>query len=86
MQCATINMSTITNKHTADPSWRYCPPSIAPRKSGRQKKTKRFKSPLELTKHKKAKVSVQQQMGKKSKKAANMKRRENQGKKRKKSD
>jgi hypothetical protein len=86
VKCANINMSTLTTNHTADPTWRYCPPSIAPHKSGRPKTAKRFKSPLELTKQKKAKVSIQKQMENESKKTVKMKKGVNQGKKRKKSD
>jgi len=78
MQCATINMITLTNKHTADPSWRYCLPSIAWQKSGRPKNAKRFKSPLELTKQKKAKVSIQKQMENESKKTVKMNNGENE--------
>jgi len=81
-----INMSSLTANHTADPTWRYCQPSIAPRKAGRPKTETRFKSPVELTKQKKAKVSVQQEMTKESKKAARMKKGEKQAQKRKKSD
>jgi hypothetical protein len=84
--CANIHLSTLTTNHTADPTCRYCPPSIAPRKAGRPKTPKRLKSPLELTNQKKATVSVQQQMEKESKKAAKMKKGEQQAKKRKKSD
>jgi hypothetical protein len=79
-------MTTLTTNHTADPTCRYCPPSVAPRKAGRPKTAKRFKSPLELTNQKKAKVSVQQQMENESEKAAKMKKGEKQAKKRKKSD
>ena len=81
-----INMSSLTANHTADPTWRYCQPSIAPRKAGRPKTETRFKSPVELTKQKKAKVSVQQEMTKESKKAARMKKGEKLAKKRKTSD
>ena len=66
-KCASINMSTLTTNHTADQSWRYCPPYIAPQKSGRPKIAKRFKSPLEQMKQKKEKVSVQKQMENESK-------------------
>ncbi len=66
-------MSSLTANHTADPTWTYCAPSIVPRKTGRPKTEKRFKSPVELTKQKKAKVSVQQEMENESKKAARMK-------------
>ena len=82
-KCTNINMSTLTTNHKADPTWRYCPPSIAPQKSGRPKTAKRFKSPQELTTQKKAKVSNQQQMENESKKAAKMKKGEKQGKKKK---
>ena len=67
-KCATINMSTLTTKHTADPSWRYCPPYIAPQKSGRPKIAKRFKSPLEQMTQKKEKAYVQKQMENEQKK------------------
>ena len=87
---ANINMSTLTTKHTADPSWRYCPPYIAPQKTGSPKNDKRIKSQLETTKQKKAKESVQQQMDKESKKAAKVKEAkssgETKGEKRKKLD
>jgi hypothetical protein len=81
-----INMSSLTANHTADPTWSYCQPVIAPRKAGRPKIGNRFKSPVEVTKQKKAKVSVQQEMTKESKKAAKMKNVEKRAKKRKKSD
>ena len=79
-------MISLTANHTADPTWSYCPPSIAPLKAGRPKTEKRFKSPVEVTKQKKAKVSVQQEMTKESKKAATMKKGEKQAKNRKKTD
>ncbi len=60
--CTNINISSLTANHTTDPTWSYCPPSIAPQKDGHPKTAKRFKISLELTNQKKAKVSVQQQM------------------------
>ena len=51
-----LNNSSLTSNHTPEPIWRYCPPYAAPSKPGRPKIPKRFKSPLEQMKKKKAKV------------------------------
>ena len=58
-----LNKSPLTSNHTPDPIWRYCPPFVAPSKPGRPKIPKRFKSPLEKIKKKKAKVGEHKMSG-----------------------
>ena len=57
-----INMNTITSNYTAVTAFRYCPPFVAPKKSGHPKNSKRMQSPLEQIKKKPGKVHIQQQM------------------------
>ena len=72
-----LNKSSLTSNHTPDPIWRYCPPYAAPSKPGRPKIPKRFKSPLELMKKKKAKVGEHKMLeSKKSSKDGKMKKAE----------
>ena len=51
-----LDMTSLRNTHTPDTTMRYCPPYIAPKKSGRPKKDKRVKSAIEGNQKKRKKA------------------------------